>query len=145
MHIPIKVDYGVRALVDLAQHTGDKVIHAEDIARRTLIPKPFLSQVLHKLTKSGVIQSRRGVNGGYSLAMEASSIKLSKVVEYLGHTITPVACLNDSTLCIHVPSCAQREIWKSVDKAVFNILDSTTIGSLVEKTITPKTQTRNHP
>ena len=145
MHIPIKVDYGVRALVDLAQHTRDRTVNAEDIARRTSIPKPFLAQVLHTLTKSGVIQSRRGVNGGYSLAMEASSIKLSKVVEYLGHTITPVACLTDSTICIHVPSCAQREVWKSVDKAVFNILDSTTIGSLVEKTITPKTQTRKRP
>ena len=47
MHVPIKVDYGVRALVDLAMHGQNGPVRAADIARRTMIPAPFLAQVLH--------------------------------------------------------------------------------------------------
>ncbi len=44
MHIPVKVDYGVRALVDLALHAEDQPIRASDIARRTRIPEPYLAR-----------------------------------------------------------------------------------------------------
>ena len=128
MHIPIKVDYGVRALIDLAQHAEKIPIRATDIAKRTVIPEPYLAQVLHTLSKSGLIRSQRGPQGGHALAVEPSSIRLSMVMECLGNPATVVACLDDTNMCIHVPSCAQREVWRSVDEAVFNILDSTSIA-----------------
>ena len=60
MHIPMKVDYGVRALVDLALHAGDGPVRAADIASRTVIPEAYLAQVLHALNKSGFVSSHRG-------------------------------------------------------------------------------------
>ena len=134
MHIPIKVDYGVRALVDLAMHADDGSVRASDIAKRSAIPEPYLAQVLHTLSKASVIKSQRGPQGGHSLAMHPSEIRLSTVMQALGGMETPVACLDDISMCVHVPSCAQREVWRRVDQAVFSILDGTTVAELVERT-----------
>ena len=136
MYIPIKVDYGVRALVDLAQHSNGDPVRAMDIAHRSAIPEPFLAQVLHGLSKSGLVRSQRGPQGGHVLAMDPSDINLRMVVECLGAAATTVACLGDTRSCIHIPACAQRELWRSVEEAVFNILDSTSIADLVERTRT---------
>ena len=142
MHIPIKVDYGVRALVYLAMNSKDAPIRTSEIASSSAVPEPYLAQVLHTLNKSGLIQSQRGRQGGHSLAKHPSEIRLSKVMYCLGGTETPVACLDDVHSCIHVPGCAQRDVWKQVALAVFNILDSTTIEDLVKKTLTVQQGTR---
>ena len=134
MYIPIKVDYGVRALVDLALNGAGSPVRASEIARRTVIPEQYLAQVLHTLNKSGFTSSQRGPRGGHYLAMDPSDIRLSSVMVSLGGTEAPVACLADNTICIHSPCCAQREVWRSVAEAVFNILDSTTIEDLVNST-----------
>ena len=134
MHIPIKVDYGVRALVDLAHHAEEEPIRATDIARRTAIPEPYLAQVLYTLGKSGLVRSQRGPQGGHALAMDPSDVRLSTVMACLGGAETIVGCLDDVKTCVHVPACAQREVWRSVEEAVFNILDSTSIADLVERT-----------
>ncbi len=134
MYIPIKVDYGVRALVDLARHADEGLVRASEIAKRTAIPEQYLAQVLHALSKRGVIRSNRGPRGGHELAMNPADIRLSIVMNYLGASEMPIGCLDDTALCVHVPACAQREVWRSVAEAVFNILDSTSIADLVERT-----------
>jgi Rrf2 family iron-sulfur cluster assembly transcriptional regulator len=133
MHIPIKVDYGVRALVDLALHADDQPIRASEIAGRTLIPEPYLAQVMHSLSKAGMVRSQRGPLGGHALAMAADDIRLSMVMDCLGSTENLVACLDNPASCIHVPLCAQKEVWQSVELAVFSILDSKTIADLVSR------------
>jgi Rrf2 family protein len=133
MHIPIKVDYGVRALVDLALHVEDQPIRASEIAGRTLIPEPYLAQVMHALGKGGMVRSQRGPLGGHALAMEPKDIRLSMVMDCLGSTENLVACLDNPASCIHVPLCAQKEVWQSVELAVFSILDSETIDDLVSR------------
>ena len=134
MYIPIKVDYGVRALVDLALNGDEGPVRASEIAKRTVIPEQYLAQVLHSLNKSGFTSSQRGPRGGHFLAMEPSEIRLSSVMKSLGGVEAPVACLADNSVCIHSPCCAQREVWRTVAQAVFDILYSTTIEDLVNST-----------
>ena len=76
MHIPMQVDYGVRALVDLAVHDGERPIRASDIAGRQHIPEPYLARVLHALRKQGLTDSQRGPLGGHSLAVDPSRIMM---------------------------------------------------------------------
>jgi Rrf2 family protein len=134
MRIPIRVDYGVRALVDLALHGDGAPIRATEVARRTAIPEPYLAQVLHTLNKSGMVRSQRGPQGGHTLALDPSEIRLSTVMAALGGSETLVTCLDDVSKCIHVPGCAQREVWKTVEETVYSILDSKSIADLVERT-----------
>ena len=134
MYIPIKVDYGVRALVDLALNGADGPVRASEIAGRAAIPEQYLAQVLHALSKSGFTRSQRGPHGGHFLAKAPSEIRLSGVMASLGGSETPVACLADNAICIHSQCCAQQEVWRAVAEAVFKILDSTTIEDLVNRT-----------
>jgi len=134
MHIPIKVDYGVRALVELAGNPSEGPLRTSEISKKAVIPGPFLAQVLHSLSKNGLIRSQRGPHGGHTLQMDPADIRLSMVMECLGGSDTMIGCLDDTGKCIHVPGCAQREVWQSIEKAIFNILDSTTISDLVDRT-----------
>jgi Rrf2 family protein len=134
MQIPMKVDYGVRALVDLAQYANEGPVRANEIARRTAIPEPYLAQVLHALGRHGMIRSQRGPQGGHVLDMDASEINLGMVMECLDNSVTLVGCLSDASTCVHSPACAQQEVWRTVEEAVKQILDSTSIGDLVKRT-----------
>ena len=133
MHIPVKVDYGVRALVDLAMRPDDAPVRASEIASRTMIPEPYLAQVLHALGRAGLVRSQRGRLGGHSLAVEPDDIRLSFVMGCLGANDNLVACMDDMNACIHVPVCAQREVWREVQLAVDRVLSSRTIGDLVNR------------
>ena len=130
MHIPVKVDYGVRALVDLAARDRAAPVRASEIAARTMIPEAYLAQVLHALGKAGMVKSQRGPQGGHALAADPNGITLSMVMECLGPGDNLVACLNDLSACVHSSCCAQREVWREVETAVERILQSHTIGDL---------------
>ena len=133
MHVPIQVDYGVRALVDLAEHARDGSVTASEIARRKSIPGPYLARVLLTLQKSGVVASQRGPGGGHSLAKDPSEISMGMVMDYLGGTQSLVSCLEHADLCEQSPTCTQRDIWREVEDAVQRILDSTSIADLVNR------------
>ena len=134
MRIHMRVDYGVRALVDLALR-GDpgRPTRTTDIAVRQRIPAPYLDQVLTTLNKSGFIQSRRGPQGGHILARAASEITLHDVVSTLEGHSAPLDCIDDARQCKLSNGCAQRNIWQDVEEAVHQVLVTTTVGDLAER------------
>ena len=134
MHIPMQVDYGIRALVDLAEHAGEGTVRATEIATRRSIPEPYLARVLHTLQKHGLTRSQRGPQGGHLLAMDPSSITMGMVMDHLGGNQTLVSCLDDAGSCNQTPACVQREVWREVEEAIHGVLDKTTIAELVERT-----------
>jgi len=135
MHIPIKVDYGVRALVDLAMYGSDgDSLRSSDISQRTAIPNAYLAQVLHSLKKAGFVKSTRGPNGGHQLAVDPDTIHLSSIMEVLDGTDNLVNCLDDDNFCVHSPACAQKEIWRTVEEAIHGVLFSITVADLARRT-----------
>ena len=80
MKVPMKVDYGVRALVELAQRYGSGSVQTVEIAERQSIPEPYLDQLLATLGKFGFIRSRRGPQGGHVLAKAPHEISLGMVM-----------------------------------------------------------------
>jgi len=133
MKIPMKVDYGVRALVELARHYGEGHVQTSDIASRQGIPEPYLEQLMTTLQKFGFVQSRRGPQGGHLLAMSPESLDLGMVMNTLEGNGSPLDCFIDPNDCIFSDSCAQQEIWKSVEESIQSVLSSTTLAHLVER------------
>ena len=130
MRVPMKVDYGVRALVELAQHDGGEPLPTAEIAARQSIPEPYLDQVLSTLQKFGFVRSRRGPQGGHSLAKSPGAINLAMVMGTLEGTRAPLVCIEDPTGCTLSDACAQREVWQTVEATVQNVLSTTTIADL---------------
>ena len=130
MRVPMKVDYGVRALVHLAQHADERPVRTAEIAQRQHIPEPYLDQVLTTLNKFGFIRSRRGPRGGHMLARAAGEITLRQVVETLEGRMAPLDCIVDADECVLSGSCTQRDIWRGVEEAVQQVLEATTVQQL---------------
>ena len=80
MRISAKVDYAVRAVVELAAADGDKPVKAERIATAQEIPLNFLENILGELRHAGLVRSHRGADGGFRLARPASEVTVADVI-----------------------------------------------------------------
>lgn len=133
MHVPMQVDYGVRALVELATRREQGLVRASDIAERQGIPESFLAHVLHSLQRHGLTVAQRGPQGGHGLAVEPGAITMGMVMRYLDGPQSLMSCLDDAGCCDRSPGCGQRNVWLDVEEAMWRVLDSTTIADLVER------------
>ena len=91
----------------------------------------LVNHILHTLSKNGFTKTLRGPLGGHSLAMEPADIKLSMVMAAFDETGTIIGCLENTATCKLSDSCGQRNIWQTVDEAVNEILERTTIADLL--------------
>ena len=133
MKIPMRVDYGVRALVELAQHYDEHSVQTADIASSQGIPEAYLDQLMSTLHKYGFVVSRRGPQGGHRLAMDPKDINLHMVMSTLDGNLSPIDCLITPTDCVFSETCAQQEVWKSVEEAVEEVLRNIKISDLVQR------------
>ena len=133
MKIPMRVDYGVRALVELAQHYDEHSVQTADIASSQGIPEAYLDQLMSTLHKYGFVVSRRGPQGGHRLAMDPKDINLHMVMSTLDGNLSPIDCLITPTDCVFSDTCAQQEVWKSVEEAVEEVLKNIKISDLVQR------------
>ena len=129
----MKVDYGVRALVDLAQQPAGRPIPTASVAVRQGIPEPYLDQLLTLMGKLGYVRSRRGPHGGHMLAKAPSEISLGMVMTSLEGSAPPLDCLDEPAECMLSSTCAQREVWRGVEEAVQAVLNATTVADLVNR------------
>jgi Rrf2 family protein len=135
MKIPMRVDYGVRALVELAIHYGEGQgqIQTSEIAAKQGIPEAYLEQLMTTLHKFGLVRSRRGPQGGHTLAADPATINLSMVMTTLEGNTSPLDCFTYPSDCIFADSCAQQEVWKTVEEAIQNVLSNTTLAHLAQR------------
>ena len=133
MKIPMRVDYGVRALVELALHHDQSPLQTAEIARSQGIPEAYLDQLMTTLHKFGFVVSRRGPQGGHRLAMDPQDINLYMVMSALDGNLSPLDCLIHPTDCVFSESCAQQEVWKSVEDAVEEVLRNIKLSDLAKR------------
>lgn len=133
MKLSSKSDYGIRALVDLAQHAGAGPIPSAEIAVRQGIPASLVGQVLGRLRTSGFIRSTRGAQGGHQLALPASAIHLDAVVQALEGPIAPGACLDQAPLERCTGAAAQVRLWADVQAAILKVLNGRTVEDLARQ------------
>lgn len=127
----MKVDYAVRALLELADGSGTK--QSADIAERWSIPAPYLDQLLTTLRKAGLVSSVRGPQGGHMLARPASNITVNDVFEALEGPLAPIDCLEENPRCSFSRTCAIQDVWSEVQTSVARLLTSVTIADLAHK------------
>ena len=135
-------DYGIRALIDLAQHDHGSPIPSSEIAQRQGIPTSLAGQVLGRLRAAGFIASARGAQGGHQLAVAADEIRLDRVVEALEGPLTLADCLERgaqngraSERC--TGAAAQVRLWDDVRAAIVDVLADRTIADLAAESARP--------
>ncbi|MEK9637503.1 MAG: Rrf2 family transcriptional regulator, partial [Acidimicrobiaceae bacterium] len=88
MRVSTRGDYAARALLSLALHSETSPTSVREIAERTVLPQPYLEQILLALKGAGLVRSKRGVGGGYVLARDPEDIKLSEIIRAVDGPIT---------------------------------------------------------
>ena len=133
-----KTIYAFKALIHLAGTPAGQPVLIADLAKAENIPKKFLEFILLSLRKGGLLLSRIGKGGGYTLAMPANRIKLGAVVRILEGDIAPVQCLSTTNYarceeCQDEATCGIRLTMADVNIALADVLDGLTLADMIER------------
>ena len=120
--------YGLRFLIDLAQHGSAGPIDLGSIAERQAIPETYLAKLVVPLRNAGIIRSARGAKGGYELVRAPSAIAVLDVVEVLEGRSSILECTQRPELCARSADCPTLPIWTGLEKTVRDYLRSVSVG-----------------
>lgn len=127
MAITTRSEYGLRAMVLLAEQFGDELLSAKELARREHIPLKYLEQILAELKRSGLVVSQAGARGGYRLARPARDIQVAQVVSALDGPLSPTPDARGADAAI---GRRLRPLWDRMERAMSAVLESTTLDQL---------------
>ncbi|SRR6266550_622301 len=137
MKLSLRGEYALRALLVLGLNYEQGVVRIQRISEQQNIPKRFLEQILNDLKSAGMVQSRRGVAGGYRLAKRPEQISLASVVRHVEGALAPVSCVSErfyeKCSCPDESRCAIRAAMKEIREAVVKVAERVTLAELCER------------
>jgi Rrf2 family protein len=125
--------HAVRALVALAKLPEGMYAGAARIAQEIAAPQNYLGKLLKALAEEGLVESQKGLGGGFRLARDPKQISLLDVFEPIEHVSRWSGCILGRPECSEVDPCAIHERWKAVRDAYLRMLRRTTVAELVAK------------
>jgi len=134
MKLSTRTRYGIRAILELAKNDRNRPLQIKTIAKRQDISVKYLEQLMTILKSAGFVTSIRGSKGGYILAGNPDDINLSDVFNCLEGPVTTVECVRDIDYCQRTTDCVTRQVWTQIQNAITNVLKSTTLKDLVDRT-----------
>lgn len=137
MKLSVRGEYALRALIVLGLNYHQPVVRIQTISQLQNIPKRFLEQILNDLKSAGMLESRRGVGGGYRLKKPPEQITLAEVIRHVEGPLAPVSCVSEKFYeCCSCPDeqkCGIRSVMKEVRDAIARILTEVTVAQLCER------------
>lgn len=132
-----KCKYAIHALVHMAKTPKEKFL-IKDISVACSIPKKFLEAILLDLKRAGMLGSKQGKGGGYTLRREPSEVNLAEVVRLFDGAIAAVPCATFKFYercaeCVDEETCAVRDAFLQVRNATVEMLKASTLEDLVRK------------
>ena len=128
-----KADYGLMALKYLAEHPETPALSAKDVADAYGIPAQLLAKILQRLTKTGLLKSHAGMNGGYALARDPRQISAFEVIHAIDGPLFLTSCTKGTKPCDLTPNCTIKEPLARVNETIIGVLKSISIHDLAEQ------------
>ncbi|MCX8154942.1 MAG: Rrf2 family transcriptional regulator [Verrucomicrobiae bacterium] len=137
MKLTSRGEYALRALAVLGLRHGQGVVSMQEISRQQNIPKRYLEHILNDLREAGLVESRRGVRGGYQLARRPEEITLAMVLRHLEGALAPVGCVSqhfyEPCSCPDEARCGIRSVMAEVRQALVQTLERFTLADVCER------------
>jgi len=131
MKVNTKVRYGLRAILQIADGFGGDPVPISAISESQEISGKYLEQVVGTLRKAGLISSRKGVRGGYSLCRDPKDINLWDIITALDSHTTLVDCVLEPEVCDRSDDCLTRSIWTLLSARMKEFWSSFTLADLI--------------
>lgn len=132
MKISTKGRYALRLMLDLAINNTGEPVSLKDIAKRQGISDKYLEQIISVLNKSNYVKSIRGAQGGYILTKKPEEYTVGMILRLTEGSLAPVACVEEDNPCERMYDCATIMVWKKMNDAINEVVDSITLADLVE-------------
>jgi Rrf2 family transcriptional regulator, iron-sulfur cluster assembly transcription factor len=133
VRLATKTRYGVRAVFDIAYHGQANTAQAKDIAERQAIPLRYLEQIFQDLRKAGLVDSKRGPRGGYTLRRDPSELTLGAIVRALQGPIEQLFSVEDEPGNGKRAPAVTVDLWKDLATHVAQWFDAVTVLDLVRR------------
>jgi Rrf2 family protein len=132
-----RAKYALRALLALARLEAGQSMSISDIAAGQVIPKKFLEQILLELKRHGLVESRRGKDGGYLMRREPADITYGEVLRLIDGPVALLPCLSKTAYrkcedCNDEANCEVRHVFAQVALATRHVLDAATLKGSIE-------------
>jgi Rrf2 family protein len=130
-----KGKYGLKAMLHLAGRPLGEATLVTDIANANEIPKKFLDTILGELRNAGLVFSKKGKGGGYTLARPAHEIKVGHIIRVLDGPLAPIACASKNSYrrcedCADEKRCCVRLMMLEARNAIAAVLDNRTLADM---------------
>jgi Rrf2 family protein len=129
-----KADYGLMAMKHLAEHAPHSACSAKDVADAYGIPQEALAKILQRLVKAGLLHSRHGMNGGYTLARDPATISAFEVIRAIDGPLFITSCITVRGECDQTDRCTIREPLRRVNESIEQVLRRISILEMKEET-----------
>jgi Rrf2 family protein len=134
LKISQRLEYAMRAMIELAVRRDDGLVPAREIAEAQQIPLRFLEQQLGALHKAGLVESFRGAGGGCRIARDADAITVAQIADAIEGQLFPMFCLEPSDhTCFQDARCGLQGFWADVARAAQAVFDRTTVADLAAR------------
>lgn len=133
-------DYAIVLLTVFARYAERTLLNARDLSAETHIPAPTVNKLLRALTRAGLVDSHRGVKGGFSLARSPAAISVAEIIRAIEGPITMTECSVTSPpgLCDLEPLCPVRTNWLKINTVVAKALEGLTLRDMARPLPEPR-------
>jgi Rrf2 family protein len=140
MKVSTRGEYGVRAMVALAKSYGDGPMSISAVARESSVPYAYLEQLIVPLRRAGLVESKRGAQGGYVLSRPPDLMRVGEIYRVMEGPVAPMECVSEDEseqTCPLIDNCETRPVWLKVRDSIVDAIDSMTLGDLINKEKAP--------
>jgi len=123
-------DYGIVLLTRMARAGGGTVHNARDLAGAVGLPLPTVNKILKTLTRKGLLESYRGVKGGYGLARPPEEISILEVIDATEGPLAITDCSNEGEGCEHEEMCPLDVTWRRINEVIRGALEGITLAEM---------------
>ncbi len=130
MRITAKVDYAVRAAIELAQRSGGGPTKGDRLAELQSIPVKFLENILAELRRAGIVASQRGAEGGYWLAREPASVSVADIIRAVEGPLADVRGAPPEDLDYAGAAAPLQQVWIATRANLRAVLENVSLADL---------------
>ncbi|PZR82855.1 MAG: Rrf2 family transcriptional regulator [Candidatus Aeolococcus gillhamiae] len=134
MRVSSKAHYGLRMMTEFARAYGKGPLSIAEVARVEHLPLAYLEQLAAQLRRAALVESTRGVHGGYALTRPPEQISVLEVIHSVEGEVSPVECVSSeyvSGACAREGDCASRGLWQRLKESIDAVLRQTTLAELL--------------
>ncbi len=129
MKFSTRAEYGLRAMVNLAENNG-RLKSLRKIAREESVSIKYLERLFNILRKNNLVESQKGANGGYALKAAPDQINVADIIVALEGPIAPMKCIGKS--CTMEYSCRSKIVWEKVGAQIEKTLQNIKLNDLIK-------------